>query len=75
MTYILYNPLAGNGEGKMVAEMLEVVTEDPITLIDITKITNYRAFLSDKAEDHIIICTNSSILRAAAATIFCGIWV
>ena len=47
MTYILYNPLAGNGEGKSVAEMLEVVTHDEVNLVDMTKITNYGAFLSD----------------------------
>lgn len=63
MTYILYNPLAGNGEGKSVAEMLEVVTHDEVNLVDMTKITNYGAFLSDKSNDSIIICGGDGTLN------------
>lgn len=63
MTYILYNPLAGNGKGKSNAELLEVVIDDTVTLVDMTKITNYQAFLADKAEDQIIICGGDGTLN------------
>ncbi len=63
MTYILYNPLAGNGKGKSNAELLEVAIDDTATLVDMTKITNYLAFLSDKADDQIIICGGDGTLN------------
>ena len=53
--WILYNPLAG-GDCREIAEMLEVVVDDEVTLYDITRITNYAAFLSGlTAEDRLVI--------------------
>ena len=44
--YILYNPLAGNDSCKNDAECLQCIY-DNTALIDMTRITNYRAFLRD----------------------------
>ncbi len=55
-TYILYNPLAGSGECKKDAEALYVLYPNG-TLIDVTQITNYPAFLGGLEEDDdLILC-------------------
>lgn len=61
--FILYNPLAGNGDGKFTAECLEVVLEQVVGMADITKITNYRAFLEDKKECDLVICGGDGTLH------------
>ena len=45
-TYVLYNPLSGNGRGEEDARLLEVVLPKPVFFFDMTKITNYSAFLN-----------------------------
>lgn len=53
--YVLYNPLSGNGKGEEDARLLEVVLPEPIFFFNITKITNYSAFLSGLAADDCLI--------------------
>lgn len=52
--YILYNPLAGNDSCKNDAECLQCIY-DNTALIDMTRITNYRAFLRDMEEDDSLV--------------------
>lgn len=54
MHYILYNPTAGNGSGKDIAECMQVIYDDT-KLVDITRITNYRAFLRDLHKEDILV--------------------
>ncbi len=61
--YILYNPLAGNGKGKEMAQILKGVLSGAVTLIDITRITNYKAFLSDKSQATLVICGGDGTLN------------
>ena len=67
--YILYNPLAGNGNCKNDAECLQCVFEDAV-LVDMTRITNYRVFLSGlEPEDMLVIVGGDGTLhRFANAT-------
>jgi len=44
-TYVIYNPLSGNGKGEDDARILEIVLPEPVFFYDITRITNYSAFL------------------------------
>lgn len=52
--YILYNPMAGNGACKKTAECMEVFYDDTI-IVDMTRITNYRAFLRDMHKEDILV--------------------
>ncbi len=52
--YILYNPMAGNGSCKKDAECLQIIY-DNIEMIDMTRITNYRAFLCDLPKEDILV--------------------
>jgi len=61
--FIIYNPLAGDGDGKLVADSMEVVLNSVVGMADITKITNYRAFLADKTEYILIICGGDGTLN------------
>ena len=61
--FIIYNPLAGNGEGKLAADSINIVLDSVVGMADITKITNYRAFLSDKTEYVLVICGGDGTLN------------
>lgn len=52
--YILYNPLAGNGTCQKDAECLQVFY-DSTKLIDMTRITNYRAFLGGMDQNDTLV--------------------
>lgn len=52
--YIIYNPLAGNGNCQKDAECLQVIY-DNTKLIDMTRITNYRAFLGGMDRDDVLV--------------------
>lgn len=66
-TYVLYNPLSGNGRGSDDARLLEVVLPDPVFFFDMTKITNYSAFLGGiRAEDCLIIAGGDGTLNRFA---------
>ncbi len=61
--YILYNPIAGNGNCKDDVSLLEVLYENA-TYINMRKITNYRALLSDLSRDDcLIICGGDGTLN------------
>jgi len=62
--YVLYNPLAGNGNGESDARLLEMVLPYELCFFDITKITNYAVFLADLApEDFLIIAGGDGTLN------------
>ena len=52
--YILYNPLSGNGTCKNTAECAEVIY-DKTEIVDMTRISNYRAFLRDLRKEDILV--------------------
>lgn len=52
---ILFNPLAGNGRGKEEAQLLEILLPEPVRFYDITKITNYPAFIRGMEKDDFIV--------------------
>lgn len=61
--YIIYNSRAGNGECKKDAELLEAVF-DETELIEVQKITNYRAFFNGLDEsDDVVICGGDGTLN------------
>lgn len=61
--FAIYNPLAGDGDGKLSADSIDVVFDSVVGMADITKITNYRAFLADKKEYILIICGGDGTLN------------
>ena len=63
--WIVYNPLAGDGTCRNMAEILEITLEDDeVRLFDVTKITNYDAFLSGMApEDRLILVGGDGTLH------------
>ena len=62
--YILYNPQAGHGKGETVAQTLKQEMGDIVLdMIDVTKITNYSAFLSDKTQCGLILCGGDGTLN------------
>ena len=52
--YIFYNPMAGNGSCKKYAECLPFIY-DNTEMIDMTRITNYRAFLCGLRKEDILV--------------------
>ena len=55
--YVLYNPMAGKGQCEEVARSLESKLDGAVEgYADMTKITNYSAFLSDKKDNAIVVC-------------------
>lgn len=62
--YVLYNPLSGDGSGEEDAKMLDIVLPSTSLFFDMTKITNYAAFLSGvKAEDYLIVAGGDGTLN------------
>ena len=69
-TYILYNPLAGDGNGAAQSKALLSMFEGEVTQLDITKIDDYNALLSGLgSEDHIVICGGDGTLNRFANAI------
>lgn len=55
--YILYNNNAGNKEDAEDVRLLEAVLDSVVKFIDITRVKDYKVFLSGmEADDYIIIC-------------------
>lgn len=62
--YVLYNPLSGNGKGEEDARILEVVLPEPVFFFDMTRITNYSAFLGGmEPNDRLIIAGGDGTLN------------
>ena len=65
ITYILYNPYAGNNQGKQRAEKLkEFYPEEDTLYVDMTKIHDYVRFLLDvEPTDCIVLCGGDGTLN------------
>lgn len=62
--YILYNAIAGQGKSEEVARALpEKLDGEVVGFADMTKITNYSAFLSDKSDCALVICGGDGTLN------------
>ncbi|MBR2472709.1 MAG: diacylglycerol kinase family protein [Clostridia bacterium] len=62
-TYILYNPIAGNGSCREDVSLLDVLYQNT-THINMRRITNYRTLLSDiNQDDRLIICGGDGTLN------------
>ncbi len=56
-TYLIYNPLAGNGDCRACAEQIASLYEGEVLYLDITQIEDPKAFLSElSAEDRMVLC-------------------
>ena len=54
--YVLYNPIAGAGNGEEKVKALCTLISEPLEFYDVTKISNYQAFLSElKDDDYIVV--------------------
>ena len=53
--YVIYNPLAGNGDCQEAVSILQLAFEEELQLFDMTRITNYKAFLAGLGEDDYLI--------------------
>lgn len=49
--YVIYNPLAGNGKAEEDARLLQMVLDEELEYYDMTRITNYSAFISGMEKD------------------------
>lgn len=65
--YVLYNPLCGNGSGEEDAKMLDIALPNAKLFFDMTKITNYAAFLSGiSGDDYLIVAGGDGTLSRFA---------
>lgn len=63
-TYVLYNPLAGNGQAAQEAKLLDAILEGELLYHDMTKISDYRAFFAGlEPEDTVILCGGDGTLN------------
>ena len=53
--YVIYNPLAGNGNAQEDAKLLQMVLDEDMECYDMTRITNYAAFLSGMEKDDYLV--------------------
>lgn len=62
--YVLYNPKAGNGEYTENIEMLEVVLNDPLEFLDVTRGVDYASLLAGmEPEDYLVITGGDGTLN------------
>ena len=62
--YVIYNPLAGNGNAEDDAKLLQMVFDEELQYYDMTRITNYKAFLGGlSAEDYLVIVGGDGTLN------------
>ena len=63
-TYILYNPLAGNGQGAQDAELLDVFSTEDLRYCNMTKFFDYKAFFAGLSpEDRVVLCGGDGTLN------------
>lgn len=53
--YVIFNPLAGNGKCEEDAHLLEMLLDEELEYYDMTRITNYSAFISGMAKDDYLV--------------------
>ena len=62
--YVIYNPLAGNGNALEDAKRLASILPDTLRFFDITKITNYQSFIGGMEEnDYLVIVGGDGTLN------------
>ena len=62
--YVLYNPLAGDGNAEEDAKLLQMLLDETLLYYDITRITNYAAFIGGMAqEDYLVIAGGDGTLN------------
>ncbi len=62
--YVVYNPLAGNGQAQADAQLLQMVLDEQLEYYDMTRITNYAAFISGmEKEDYLVIVGGDGTLN------------
>ena len=62
--YVIYNPLAGNGKAKEDSQLLQMVLDEQLEYYDMTRITNYGAFISGmEREDYLVIVGGDGTLN------------
>jgi len=53
--YVIYNPLAGNGKAEEDVKLLELLLDRDLEYFDMTRITNYAAFLGAMGEEECLV--------------------
>ena len=62
--YVIYNPLAGNGQTNEDAQLLQMILDEELEYYDMTRITNYAAFISGmEREDYLVIVGGDGTLN------------
>ena len=62
--YVVYNPLAGNGQAQADAQLLQMVFDEQLEYYDMTRITNYGAFISGmEKEGYLVIVGGDGTLN------------
>lgn len=62
--YVIYNPLAGNGKAKEDSQLLQMVLDEQLEYYDMTRITNYAAFISGmEKEGYLVIVGGDGTLN------------
>ncbi len=62
--YVIYNPLAGNGNALEEAQLLQMVLDKQLEYYDMTRITNYTAFIGGmEPEDYLVIVGGDGTLN------------
>ena len=62
--YVIYNPLAGNGNTEEDAKLLQMVLDEDMEYYDMTRITNYKVFLSNlSTDDYLVIVGGDGTLN------------
>ena len=62
--YVVYNPLAGNGQAQADAQLLQVILDEELEYYDITRITNYEAFIGGmEREDYLVVVGGDGTLN------------
>ena len=65
--YVIFNPLAGNGKCEEDARLLEIVLPGEVQFFDMTKITNYSAFIGGmEKDDYLVIAGGDGTLNRFA---------